>query len=414
MYFRIKYIKNSEEYFMNVEANNFIEAVNSFKAKKIGVFIGAEQIEEPFEIKVEKLRKKLKDIFNTQSKIDMEEYISVLEQIYVMLDASLSINYILEEVGSNIKNKKLKFIINSIKNDIESGLSLSMSIKKFEKDLGKLSVAMIDLGEQTGMLAEAFRDLAEILHEIEENRKKLKSATRYPIFILIAMSIAFSIVILFVIPPFKSTFVQLGVELPLPTRFLLWLEWFLETFGPYILGVSILVAIIINFAYKKYEKVQLIIDKILLKIYIVGSVIQYAMLGRFLYSFEKMNVAGVPLLDSLDTSLGVVDNLYMRKRLINIKNSIVEGKGLAVGFNNTHLFEKMIVQMIASGENSGNLVRMLNKSANYYRSKYLNIVENISTLIEPILIAGIAGFVSVLAFGIFLPMWDMASAVQGS
>jgi general secretion pathway protein F len=413
MYFRIKYIKNSEEYFINVEADNFIEAVNSFKAKKIGVFIGAEQIEEPFEIKVEKLRKKLKDIFNTQSKIDMDEYIAILEQMYVMLDASLSINDILEEVGSNIKNKRLKFIINSIKNDIESGLSLSIAIKKFEKDLGRLSISMIALGEQTGMLAESFKDLATILHEIEENRKKLKSATRYPVFILIAMSIAFSIVILFVIPPFKSTFMQLGVELPLPTRFLLWLEWFLETFGPYILAIGVIVAIAINIAYKKYDKVRLLIDKLLLKVYIVGAVIKYAMLGRFLYSFEKMNAAGVPLLDSLDTSLEVVDNFYMRGRLINIKNAIVEGKGLAVGFNNTHLFEKMIVQMVASGENSGNLVRMLNKSSNYYRSKYLNIVENISTLIEPILIAAIAGFVSVLAFGIFLPMWDMASAVQG-
>jgi len=413
MYFRIKYIKNSEEHFMTIEAENFVDAVNRFKAQQIGVFMGAEETDEPFDTKIKRWTKNLENFFESHS-IDNEEYIAILEQIYVMLDASLSINDILEEVGSNIKNKRLKFIINSLRSDIESGLSLSMAIKKFEKDLGRLSISMIDLGEQTGMLAEAFRDLAEILREIEENRKKLKSATRYPVFILIAMAIAFSIVILFVIPPFKSTFAQLGTELPMPTRFLLWLEWFLETLGPYILAAGVFVAVGINFAYKKYEKVQLIIDKLLLKIYIVGAVIKYAMLGRFLYSFEKMTSAGVPLMDALDTALGVVDNSYMRKRLINIKNSIVEGKGLSNGFNNAHLFEKMVVQMIASGENSGNLVRMLEKSSNYYRGRYLNIVENISTLIEPILIAGIAGFVAMLAFGIFLPMWDMASAVQGN
>jgi len=375
--------------------------------------MGAEEVDEPFDIKIKKLKTKLQHIFEIHS-IDNEEYIAILEQIYVMLDASLSINDILEEVGENIKNKRLKFIIDSLRSDVESGLSLSVAFKKFEKDLGKLSISMIELGEQTGMLAESFRDLAEILREIEENRKKLQSATRYPVFVLIAMAIAFSIVILFVIPPFKSTFAQLGTELPMPTKFLLWLEWFLQTFGLYILSVSMGVAILINFSYQKYEKARLIIDKLLLKIYIVGQVIEYALLGRFLYSFEKMTSAGVPLMDALDTSLGVVDNAYMKKKLINIKNSIVEGKGLANGFNNAHLFENMIVQMIASGENSGNLVRMLEKASNYYRSKYLNIVENISTLIEPILIAGIAGFVTMLAFGIFLPMWNMASAVQGN
>ena len=123
--------------------------------------------------------------------------------------------------------------------------------------------------------------------------------------------------------------------------------------------------------------------------------------------------AGIPIMDALDTALGVVDNLYLRSQLSKIKNAIAEGRGLGIGFGETELFDKMIVQMIRSGEESGSLNRMLAKASNYYRSKYLNIVENISTLIEPILIAAIAGFVIVLAFGIFLPMWGMAEAVSG-
>jgi general secretion pathway protein F len=412
MYFKIKYLKGGEEHFTVIEANDFVNAANKFKRKKIGVFMGAEETDEPLNIKLEKLKKNLEKALE-KSKIDTEEYIAVLEQIYVMLDASMSLNDILTNVSENIKDKKLKEIMNTIKNDIQSGLNLSSSMKRYEKELGKLSIAMIDLGEQTGMLAEAFKDLAEILSEINENRKKLKSATRYPIFIIFAMAIAFAVVILFVIPPFKSIFAQLGTDLPMPTKFLLWLEWFLETWGPYILGASVIFAVLTNFLYKKYEKVRLLIDRFMLKIYIVGAVIKFAMLGRFLFSFEKMISAGVPLMDALDTALGVVDNLYLKQQLTKIKNSIAEGRGLSSGFEDSQLFEKMVVQMIKSGEDSGNLNRMLEKASNYYRGKYLNIVENISTLIEPILIAGIAGFVTMLAFGIFLPMWGMADAVQG-
>jgi len=412
MYFKIRYLQNSQEKYLIIEADNFINAINKFKEKRVGIFLGAEEVDEPFEVKVKKLKEKLKTLLEP-SKIDMEEYISILEQMYVMLDASLSINSILEEIEQNVKNYRLKVIISSLKHDVESGLSLSISVKKFEKDLGKLSIAMIELGEQTGMLAEAFRDLANILLEIQKNRERLKSATRYPVFILMAMAVAFSVVILFVIPPFKSIFAQLGSDLPFATKMLLWAEHFLETFGLYILSLGIIAAVGVNYLYKKYDKVRYMLDKFLLKVYIVGDVIEYAMLGRFLYSFERLTTAGVPLMDALDTALGVIDNFYMKEQLLKIKSSIAEGRGLASGFSESKLFENMIVQMISSGENSGNLSRMLEKATNYYRSKYLNIVDNISTLIEPILIAGIAGFVATLAFGIFMPMWSMASAMQG-
>ncbi|RUM55382.1 MAG: type II secretion system F family protein [Nautilia sp.] len=410
MYFRVKYLKAGQEESTLIEAVNINEAINKFKAQNIGVMLGIDEAEEPLEAKLKTLLNKVDSFFN--SSIDIEEYIAVLDQIYVMLDASMSLTDILQNVRENIKNKKLKHILTTISQDVESGLSISVSMKKFEKDLGKLSVAMIDLGEQTGLLSEAFKDLADILTEINENRKKLKSATKYPLFIIFAMSIAFAIVILFVIPPFKAIFAQLGTQLPLPTRFLLWLEWFLRTFGPYIIGMAIIVAVIINILYKKYEKVRLYIDKFMLKIFIVGQVIKFAMLGRFLYAFDKMVAAGIPILDALTTAVEIVDNNYLKQQLIKIKHNIAEGRGLAKGFEETEVFEKMIIQMIKSGEESGNLNIMLEKAANYYKNKYLYIVDNISTLLEPILIMGIAGFVTMLAFGIFLPMWGMADAVN--
>ena len=412
MYFEVTYLKEGKRLKKVIKADNFLQASKIFKSMRIGVFLGAKETAEPLSVKFEKFKKSFEKAISN-SKIDLEEYVAVLEQIYVMLDASLSLNDILSEVSENVKNKKLKEILTQLNQDVQSGLNVSSSLSKYEKEIGKLSVSMIELGEQTGMLAEAFRDLAQILSEILENRKKLKSATRYPMFILFAMIIAFTIVILFVIPPFKGIFADLGAQLPMPTRFLLWLEHFLRTFGPWIMAISIIMMGVINYLYHKYKEVELKIDKWMLKVYIVGDVINYALLGRFLYSFDKMVEAGIPIMDALDTALGVVDNLYLKTQLSKIKNSIAEGRGLASGFKDTGLFERMIVQMIQSGENSGSLNKMLNKASKFYRDKYLNIVENISTLIEPILIAAIAGFVTMLAFGIFLPMWGMADAVKG-
>ncbi len=412
MFFKIKYLNGGEEKSLVLEAQNIIEANKKFKALKKGVFLGAEETNEPFEFRIKHLKENIANSFD-RTKIDMDEYIAILEQIYVMLDASLSLNDILSSIIENIKNKTLKKIFTTLNQDIQSGINISTSLKKYEREIGHLSIAMIELGEQSGLLAESFKELANIVSEINENRKKLKSATRYPIFILFAMMIAFTIVILFVIPPFKNIFAELGSKLPMPTRFLLWLEWFLETFGPYILVGSIVFMGVINYLYRKYYKVKLKIDKWMLKVYIVGDVIHNALLGRFLYAFDKMVDAGIPIMDALDTSLGIVDNAYMKEQLSKIKNAIAEGRGLSSGFKDAGLFDKMIVQMIKSGEESGALNRMLEKASNYYRDRYLNIVENISSLIEPILIAAIAGFVTMLAFGIFLPMWGMASAVKG-
>jgi len=412
MYFEIIYLKNGKKEKIVIKANSVMEAIKRFKELKKGIFIEAKETKEPFDVKLKKLKETLENALSS-SKIDLEEYVAVLDQMYVMLDASLSLNDILENISAHIKNRQLKIIFTQLNQDVQSGLNISASLKKFEKEIGKLSVSMIELGEQTGMLAESFKDLSEILSEILENRRKLKSATRYPIFILFAMMIAFTIVILFVIPPFKSVFADLGAQLPLPTRFLLWLENFLKTMGPWIIGISVIMMGVINYLYNKKENVKLLIDKWMLKVYIVGNVIHFALLGRFLYAFERMVKAGVPILDSLDTALGVVDNLYLRNQLLKIKYAIEEGRGLATGFEDTQLFERMIVQMIKSGENSGALTKMLEKASNFYKAKYLDIVENISTLIEPILIAAIAGFVIMLAFGIFLPIWGMASAVKG-
>ena len=404
MHFKIKYVNKGKVKETIISAKSIKDALNRFKNKKLGTLIDIEKLNKSSFI--EEFLKKIEI-----SKIDLEEFIAILEQIYVMLDAGIAIDLTLQNIIKAIKNKQLKSIFDSVLQDIKGGFSLTHAFSKFEKELGTLPIAMIKLGEETGDLAGAIKDLTTILHEVLNNKKRLKKATRYPIFIVFAMSIAFVIVVLFVIPPFKSIFAELNTELPLPTRFLLWLEASIVNYGLYILIGSFIVFGILLYLYNTKEDMRLKMDKWLLKVYIVGPVIKLAMIGRFVYVLQRLIDSGIPILDAVDIALKIVDNLYIKSRLESIKNSIIRGGSIAKGFEESGLFENMIIQMISAGEESGSLVLMLQKISNYYLEKYRYIVDNIATLIEPILIAAIAGFVITLALGIFLPMWSLTETI---
>ena len=404
MHFKIKYVNQGKVKETIISAKSIKDALNRFKNKKLGTLIDIEKLNKSSFI--EEFLKKIEI-----SKIDLEEFIAILEQIYVMLDAGIAIDLTLQNIIKAIKNKQLKSIFDSVLQDIKGGFSLTHAFSKFEKELGTLPIAMIKLGEETGDLAGAIKDLTTILHEVLNNKKRLKKATRYPIFIVFAMSIAFVIVVLFVIPPFKSIFAQLKTELPLPTKFLLWIEGAIRDYGLYILSGMLIISGTLSYIYNKSEIFRLKADKLILNVYIVGDVIKLAMIGRFVYVLQRLIDSGIPILDAVDIALKIVDNLYIKSRLESIKNSIIRGGSIAKGFEESGLFENMIIQMISAGEESGSLVLMLQKISNYYLEKYRYIVDNIATLIEPILIAAIAGFVITLALGIFLPMWSLTETI---
>jgi general secretion pathway protein F len=400
MFYKIEYIKNSQKKELIIKADSKEEAINKFLKRKLGAFLNIE------EVAIETLEDKLAKIFDF-SKIDEEEVLLILEQLYVMLNAGISIDRALEMASDNLKSKKLKKIFVSVMNDVKAGLSLSVAFSKFSDELGNLFISMIKLGEETGDLASAIKDLSEIIREILDNKKRLKKATRYPIFIIFAMMIAFVIVIIFVIPQFKSIFAQMDLELPLPTRVLLWVEAALRKYGIYILIGAIFIMGVVNYFYKKDERIRIALDKFMLKIYVVGDVIRFAMIGRFIYVLKKLLQSGVPLIDALENALAIVDNLYIKKNLEAIKMSVISGNSMSRGFEESKMFEPLIIQMINAGEESGHIVDMLDKISQYYLDKYRYIVDNIAVLVEPILIAAIAGFIFTLALGIFLPMWSL-------
>lgn len=411
-YFEITYLSKGEKKKTITTALHKVEAIQDFKEKAIGVFISVSEISEPFSFKVEKVKLKLKSIAKA-GKIPLEPFIASLRQIAVMLDAGIPINSCLKDVILATDHKRIKEIFEIVLTEVESGVSISESLRQFSSEIGNISIAMVDLGEKTGTLDESINKLADILQEIYDNRMKLKKATRYPITVIFAMIIAFSLVITMVIPQFQDMFKEYQAELPFPTLFLLWMEHALTTFGPYILLGAIGIGIGLSMFYKRSYAFRLLFDKYMLKTYIVGQVIYLSMIGRFVYVFDRLTSSGLPIIESIKTAIDIVENVYLKDRLRTIVDAIEEGRSLTDGFKDTKQFENMVMQMISAGEMSGSLNAMLHKINNIYRNKYNYLVDNVATMIEPLLISAIAGFVLLLALGIFLPMWSIAEAVGG-
>jgi len=386
----------------------FTRAKEEFKVMPLK----AKEVPAPFQERVKSSFDEYFKSMKANKKVNQDELIIVTRQMSVMLSAGISVNEVLEESKNFTKNKTLQTILEQALDGINSGRSIAESVEYYKNALGSLTVSMIKFGEQTGSLDEALGMLSDTLENIRDNTEKFKKALRYPIVTVIAIAIAFTILILFVVPKFKSIFETLNAELPIPTLILLNLEWFLSNYGGYLLGFLILLFLVIKISYQKNKIFQRNFDKHILKLYIFGNIIYMTSINRFILSFAKLIKAGIPITDALQSSTFIIDNLYIKEKLENISASIQKGVNLTDAFKDTDLFESIVLQMVKTGESSGALDDMLIRVSDYYKMKFDNLVDNISSLIEPIMILFIAGMVLLLALGIFLPMWDMAGAVK--
>lgn len=411
-YFEIEYILGGERHKHVLNSPHKVEAIQEFKSLSMGVFVEIKEIKEPTSVKIEQIKTKIKDKLRAK-KIPLEPYIATLRHISTMLNAGLPITVCLEDVIKTTEHKRLLEIYIHVLKEVESGVSLSIAFERFENEIGTISIALLDLGEKTGTLDESIEKLADILQEVHDNRMKLKKATRYPIIVIFAMVIAFSFVITLVVPQFQAMFEEYNTELPFPTLMLLWIENAITQYGLFIFIGMILISSALSYMYKKSAKFKFGFDRYMLKVYIVGKVIYLSMIGRFIFVFDRLSTSGVPIIDSLKTAIGIVENEYLKAQLYKIIEAIEEGRSLKDGFEDTKQFESMTLQMISAGESSGSLSAMLDKVSEIYRKKYAYLVDNVATMIEPLLIAAIAGFVLLLALGIFLPMWSIAEAVGG-
>lgn len=408
-YFKIEYIEDGKKLLKLVKASSKLEAMQTIK-KGGGQNItkvqeSAAPIFESFP------SDSIKTVF-ARKKVNMEAFIVAIRQMAVMSNAGLSFTNTLEETIASTQNARLKEILTKNLSDINAGLSLSGSMQQFEKEVGKLTVTMIELGERTGAMSESLETLAGILEEIKSNKEKIKKALRYPMSVVMAMVIAFTILIIVVIPKFKSVFDRFKADLPLPTKILLNMEWFLSHYGVLLFAVVVVAFIFLKYIYNTNGDIRLKVDRAALSAPIVGSMLSLGLIGRFTIVFKELAKAGLPITEALNIAAKGVENSHIRAKLSSVNISIQRGLSLSASLKEANIYENMIIQMIKAGEQSGSLITMLDKTADYYRQKFQNKMDGLTAAIEPLLIGAIAGFVLLLALGIFMPMWDMAGAVK--
>jgi general secretion pathway protein F len=387
------------------------EAHNLAKIKFQGMLVKVVAAQPPLEDRFKQFKEDLAKNLK-RGKIKQDSLIAAIRQLAVMVNAGISIHDSIQEIADSTNDQRLKKILNAIAEDINSGSSLSKSMHNYRFELGNLTLAMVELGEKTGNLAESLYALSRMLEEIRANIIKFKKAMAYPRNVMIAMAIAFTVLITYVIPKFKAIFHSLGAHLPLPTIILLKLEYLFNHYGFYLLGALIVAFFVLRYLINTNRRIKFGFHALLLRTYLIKKIIMFSTLSRFTLVFAALTKAGIPIADALETTITMIDNLPLKTKLANVRATVEKGGTLHDGLNETGLFENMIIQMISAGESSGQLDDMMSKVADYYKMKFDAIIDNLAEAIEPIMLIMIGGMVLLLALGIFLPMWNMGQAMQ--
>ncbi len=412
-YFNVTVMEKGKKRQETVKAANKIAAVNLAKQKfPVAMVMKAVETAAPLEDSLSELFSGLQKSF--KSKIPLNDKISTIRQIAVMTDAGIPINDTLVEVSENTENKQLKEIYATINKDINSGNSISDAIEPYTEEFGHVAIAMTNLGERTGNISESYHKLADILETIRDNTAKFKKAIRTPLITLAAMGIAFTILIMVVVPKFKDIFSKFKTELPVPTQILLKLEWAFSNYGILILLILFASIFAVKFFYKNNAEFKLLMDKMMIhpRFYLINKAIFLSTMHKYNLVFGQLVKSGIPVSEALETAVGMVDNAAIKEKLLTVNANIGRGMSLAEAFQLTGLYENMLLQMVKAGEAGGQLDAMLDKVTEYYDMQFQDLIDNLSAYIEPIMMFFIAGLVLLMALGIFMPMWDLGKAVK--
>ena len=344
--------------------------------------------------------------------VSLDELIIFSRQMYALMRSGVPILRAISGMAESCNSATLKKALTEIGTQLEGGYTLSSALNQHPKIFGSLFVSLIHVGENTGQLEDSFLKLTSYLEREQATRKRIKTALRYPTMVLIALTAALVILNIFVIPTFANMFAKLGADLPLATKFLIASSNFFLNYWPYLLVGCVLAYIAIGRSLKT-EKGKYQWDKRKIKLPIIGSIIERSILARFSHSFGIILKAGIPMTTGLTLVADAVDNSYMQEKIVAMRKSIESGESLLRSAIVSTLFTPLVLQMIAVGEETGRVDELLKEVGDYYEREVDYDLSTLTARIEPLLLIVVAAMVLVLALGIFMPMWDMASAMQG-
>lgn len=333
------------------------------------------------------------------------------KQLYTLFKAGVPILRALAGMQETTTNPTLKEVLLDLRRSLEGGVDLSTSMAQHPKVFDGFFVAMVKVGEASGRLEEIFLRLSQHIAFEMFMQQQVKSALRYPSFVIMAMVAAIAVINVMVIPAFSGVFKGLGAELPLPTKILMATSQFSIDYGWYIL-ISAVAAFMVFSKWRKSPQGKPVWDRFLLTMPIVGPIVTKASLARFTRAFALSLKSGVPLERALIGVAQTADNAYLTQQIDTMRERIMRGETLAHAAASTGVFTPMVLQMLAIGEETGMVDELLEEVGELYSEDVQYLLKTLSQQIEPILIVFMGALVLVLAMGVFLPMWNMGSAAM--
>jgi type IV pilus assembly protein PilC len=332
-------------------------------------------------------------------------------QLATMLAAGVPMVQAFDIVGRGHENPSMQEMILSIKADVESGTALAESLRKQPLYFDDLFCNLVEAGEAAGVLDTLLDKIATYKEKTESIKAKIKKALFYPAAVIIVAILVTTIIMLFVIPQFKSLFTSFGADLPAFTLAVIAVSEFMQAWWWLLLFGAVGLSFGFGYVYKRSRKFRQILDRIILKIPVIGVIMQKAALARFSRTLSTIFAAGVPLVDALESVAGATGNIVYADAVLRMRELVATGQSLQLTMKQQNLFPHMVIQMTGIGEESGALDDMLSKVADFYEEEVDNAVDALSSLLEPMIMVIIGGLVGSLVIAMYLPIFKMAAVI---
>nr|WP_318782628.1 type II secretion system F family protein [Pseudoalteromonas aurantia] len=360
-----------------------------------------------------KVKRKPKALFgfNSKQKITAKDISVTTRQIATMLLAGVPLIQSLEMISSGVKNKSLSKLIRSIADEVKAGQPFSKSLRAYPRYFDDLYCDLVASGEQSGSLDQIFDRVALYKEKAEALKSKIKKALFYPIAVVMVAIIVTSILLIFVVPQFQDIFNGFGAELPAFTKMVIHISEFLQKYW----WVALIIIAGGGYSYKeallRSKATRNLNDRIMLKLPVVGMILQKAAVARYARTLSTTFAAGVPLVDALDSAAGASGNVIYRDAILDIKAEVSSGNQMNWAMRNSKVFPDMVIQMVSIGEESGALDSMLAKVANIYEQEVDDLVDGLSSLLEPLIMAVLGVLVGGLIIAMYLPIFQLGSVI---
>ena len=332
-------------------------------------------------------------------------------QLATMMKAGVPLLQSFDIVGRGNANPSVTKLLNDIRTDVETGTSLSAAFRKFPLYFDSLYCNLVEAGEAAGILEQLLDRLATYMEKTEAIKSKIKSALMYPISVIVVAFVVVTIIMIFVIPSFKSVFSSFGADLPAPTLVVIAISEFFVKYWWLLFGVIGGGFYFFFQAWKRSEKMQMFMDRFLLKVPIFGELVEKSVIARWTRTLSTMFAAGVPLVEALDSVGGASGNMLYAQATGKIQQEVSTGTSLTAAMGNANLFPTMVLQMCAIGEESGALDHMLGKAADFYEAEVDDMVAGLSSLMEPIIIVFLGTIIGGIVVSMYLPIFKLGQVV---